>query len=57
MNWNRAIKLEPIVQNEFDAAGMMTLVFHKDTNNHVSDLSVFAGWGGWIRNENFRKMN
>jgi CubicO group peptidase (beta-lactamase class C family) len=56
MNWNPAIKVQPLVPNEFSAADM-TLVFHKDSNNRVSDVTVFAGWNGWIRNERFEKAN
>jgi CubicO group peptidase (beta-lactamase class C family) len=56
MNWNPAIKLQPIVQNEFDASGM-SLVFRRDNSNRVSGLSVFAGWNAAIRDENFEKLN
>jgi CubicO group peptidase (beta-lactamase class C family) len=55
-NWNPAVKLQPIVQNEFSGGGM-TLVFRKDNTNHVSGLSVFSGWDGVIRNEGFDKLN
>jgi hypothetical protein len=56
MTWNPAIKPPPLVPNEFSGADM-TLVFHKDSNNRVSDLTVFAGWNGWISNERFEKVN
>jgi CubicO group peptidase (beta-lactamase class C family) len=57
MNWNPAVKLQAIIQNEFSAGGGITLVFRRDTSHHISGLSVFAGWDGLIRNENFEKLN
>lgn len=56
MNWNPPVKLQPIIQNEFEAGGM-TLVFRRDNTSYVYSLSVFAGWDGLIRNENFEKLN
>jgi CubicO group peptidase (beta-lactamase class C family) len=56
VNWNSAVKLQPIIQNEFDAGGR-TIVFRRDNTNHVSGLSVFSGWDGAIRNEWFEKLN
>jgi hypothetical protein len=56
MNWNPAVELQPIVQDEFDSGGM-TLVFRRGDANRVSGLSVFSGWDGAIRNENFEKLN
>jgi CubicO group peptidase (beta-lactamase class C family) len=55
VNWNPAVRLQPIVQDEFDAGGM-TLVFHKENANRVSGLSVFSGWDGAIRDEKFGKL-
>jgi CubicO group peptidase (beta-lactamase class C family) len=57
VGWDPAIKLEPIVQDEFTAGGGLTLVFRRDSANHISGLSVFAGWDGAIRNERFEKLN
>jgi CubicO group peptidase (beta-lactamase class C family) len=54
-NWNPMVKLQPIVQNEFDAGGM-TLVFRRINADHVIGLSVFSGWDGLIRNESFEKL-
>jgi hypothetical protein len=56
MNWDAAIKLEPVVPNEFNGGGM-TLVFQRNNRNHISGLTVFAGWDGAIRNESFEKLN
>lgn len=56
LGWDPAIKLEPIVQNEFNGGGI-TFVFYRDSANHISGLSVFAGWDGAIRNERFEKIN
>jgi CubicO group peptidase (beta-lactamase class C family) len=56
MNWDAAIKLEPVVPNEFNSGGM-TLVFQRNNRNRISGLTVFAGWDGAIRNESFEKLN
>jgi CubicO group peptidase (beta-lactamase class C family) len=56
MNWSPAMKLQPIVQDEFAGAGM-TVVFRRTDNGKVSGLSVFAGWNGVIRDESFEKLN
>jgi CubicO group peptidase (beta-lactamase class C family) len=56
IGWNPPIKLVPIVQNEF-AGGGMTLVFHRDNAGYISGLSIFAGWDGSVRNENFERLN
>lgn len=55
VGWNPPIKLEPIVQNEFAGDGL-ALVFRRDNSDHVSGLSIFAGWDGAIRNESFEKL-
>ena len=57
MNWNPAIKLQPVVQNEFTDGDVTTLVFHRDHAKRVSGINVFAGWNGVIRNENFQRIN
>ena len=57
MNWNRVNKLQPIVQNEFDAGDGSAIVFRRDNNNRVSGLSVFGGWNGWMRQEDFERLN
>ncbi len=54
VNWNPPVKLTPIVANEFEAGELGTLVFHNDSNNHISGLSVFAGR---IRHVIFQKTN
>jgi CubicO group peptidase (beta-lactamase class C family) len=55
--WDPAIKLEPIVPNEFSVGGGLTLVFTGDNAGHISGLKVFSGWDGAIRNERFEKLN
>jgi hypothetical protein len=40
--------------NEFEAGELGTLVFHRDANNRISGLSVFAGR---IRNLVFEKTD
>jgi len=57
VGWDPAIKLEPIIKNEFTVGGGLTLVFSTDSANHISGLKVFAGWDGAIRNEGFEKLN
>jgi hypothetical protein len=57
VNWEPAIKLEPIVHDEFGDADGMTLSFHRDERGQISGLSVWAGWNGWIRNEIFARVN
>ena len=57
MNWDPAIKLEPIVHDEFGDGYGMILSFQRDNRGQISGLSVFAGWNGWIRNETFRRVN
>jgi CubicO group peptidase (beta-lactamase class C family) len=52
-NWNAPLKLEPIVRDEFDS-DLGTLVFHRDANDRLSGLSVFAGN---VRNVGFEKTN
>jgi CubicO group peptidase (beta-lactamase class C family) len=56
IGWNPPIRLVPIVQNEF-AGGEMTIVFRRDNAGHISGLSIFAGWDGTVRNENFERLN
>ena len=53
-NWNRPVKLNPIVRDEFQGGSFGNLVFHRDANNRISGLSVFAGR---IRNVTFEKTN
>jgi CubicO group peptidase (beta-lactamase class C family) len=54
--WGPATELQPIVTDEFDANGAMTIVFQRDATLKISSLTVFAGWDGWIRNEKFEKV-
>jgi hypothetical protein len=39
--WNAALKLIPIVQDEFDS-DLGTLVLHRDADHRVSGLSMFS---------------
>jgi pSer/pThr/pTyr-binding forkhead associated (FHA) protein len=52
-SWNPPIKLVPLAQDEFESQ-LGTLVFHRDTNGRVSNLSVFTGG---VRNILFQKAN
>jgi len=40
--WDAPVPLTPLITDEFDAGGFMTLVFRRDTSGHVSGLNVFA---------------
>ena len=53
-NWNPARKLVPLVRDEFEAGDFGTLVFHRDSRNRISGLSVFESR---IRNLTFEKIN
>ena len=53
-NWNPALKLAPLVRDEFDSGDLGTLVFHRDSGNRISGLSVFDGR---TRNLTFEKIN
>lgn len=53
-NWNPALKLVPLVRDEFESGDLGTLVFHRDSGNRISGLSVFDGR---IRNLTFEKIN
>jgi hypothetical protein len=52
--WNPARKLVPLVRDEFAAGDFGTLVFHRDSGNRISGLSVFESR---IRNLTFEKIN
>jgi CubicO group peptidase (beta-lactamase class C family) len=54
INWNPPLKLDPLVRDEFGSGDLATLVFHRDANDRISGLSVFAGR---IRNVTFEKTN
>jgi len=41
--WNPPAKLEPLVPDEFTIGQLGTAVFHRDSANHVSGLSVYNG--------------
>lgn len=53
-NWTRPLRLNPIIRDEFESGNFGTLVFHRDSNDRVSGLSVFAGR---TRNVTFEKTN
>jgi hypothetical protein len=53
-SWNPARKLVPLVRDEFEAGDFGTLVFHRDSRNRISGLSVFESR---IRNLTFEKIN
>jgi hypothetical protein len=55
-NWKPEIKLQPVVPGEFNGGGI-SLSFHTDARNRITGLTVFSGWDGAIRNENFDKLN
>jgi CubicO group peptidase (beta-lactamase class C family) len=53
-NWNPARKFVPLVRDEFESGDFGTLVFHRDSSNRVSGLSVFESR---VRNLAFEKIN
>jgi CubicO group peptidase (beta-lactamase class C family) len=53
-NWNPALKLAPLVRDEFDSHDLGALVFHRDSRDRISSLSVF---NGRTRNLIFEKIN
>jgi hypothetical protein len=53
-NWNPALKLVPLVRDEFDNDDLGALVFRRDSKNRISSLSVF---NGRTRNLIFEKIN
>jgi hypothetical protein len=53
-NWNPERKLVPLVRDEFEGGDFGTLVFHRDSRNRISGLSVFESR---IRNLTFEKIN
>jgi hypothetical protein len=53
-NWNPPLKLNPLVRDEFESGDLGTLVFHRDANDRISGLSVFAGRA---LNVSFEKTN
>jgi CubicO group peptidase (beta-lactamase class C family) len=53
-NWNPARKLVPLVRDEFDGGDYGTLVFHRNSGNRISGLSVFESR---VRNLTFEKIN
>ena len=52
--WNPARKFVPLVRDEFESGDSGKLVFHRDSNNRVSGLSVFESR---VRNFTFEKIN
>jgi hypothetical protein len=53
-NWDAALKLSPIAQDEFESEDLRTIVFHRDAGHRVSGLSVFSVNA---RNVSFEKTN
>jgi hypothetical protein len=53
-NWNPALKLDPVVRDEFQIDNFGTIVFRRDAKGQISGLSVFDGR---IRNIGFDKNN
>jgi CubicO group peptidase (beta-lactamase class C family) len=53
-NWSPAVRLNPLVRDEFESGELGTLVFSRDADARVSGLSVFAGR---IRNLRFEKIH
>jgi len=56
MNWNPPIKLQPIVQDEFNVGEELTFVFRRDRAKHISGINVFSGWNDVVRNVSFQKV-
>jgi len=56
MNWNPPIKLQPVVQDEFNVGEELTLVFRRDRAKRISEISVFLGWNDVVRNVTFQKV-
>src|SRR5436853_434980 len=52
---NPPIKLQPVVQDEFNVGEELTFVFRRDRARRVAEINVFAGWNGVIRNFSFQK--
>jgi CubicO group peptidase (beta-lactamase class C family) len=52
-DWDPPTPLTPIIGDEFDGGGIMTLVFRRDGNGHISGLNAFAGR---VRNIVFDKV-
>jgi CubicO group peptidase (beta-lactamase class C family) len=52
--WDSPEPLTPIVSDEFDVGGFMTLVFRRDASRHISGLNVFSGR---VRDIGFDKVN
>lgn len=53
-NWDPALKLDPLVRDEFASDDVGTLVFQRDAAGRVNGLTVFAGR---IRNLRFEKTD
>lgn len=53
-NWSPALKLDPVVRDEFQIDNFGTIVFRRDAKGQISGLSVFDGR---IRNIGFDKNN
>jgi len=53
-NWDPTLRLNPLAPDEFENEELETIVFHRDTNHHVSGLSVFSVNA---RNVRFEKIN
>jgi len=56
MNWNPPIKLQPVVQDEFNVGEELTLVFRRDRAKRISEINVFLGWNDVVRNVTFQKI-
>ena len=56
MNWNPPIKLQPVVQDEFNVGEELTLVFRRDRAKRISEIDVFLGWNDVVRNVTFQKI-
>jgi hypothetical protein len=52
--WNPKLVLIPLVPDEFDTAGLGTLVFRRDAKGRVAGLSLFVDR---IRNVTFEKIH
>jgi hypothetical protein len=50
--WNEPVKLEPLVRDEFTLGPLGTGVFHRDSKDRISGLSVYSGR---IRNVRFAR--
>jgi CubicO group peptidase (beta-lactamase class C family) len=56
-NWNQPMKLQPVIQDEFNVGEELTFVFRRDAAKRVLGIDVFAGWNDVIRDVRYEKMN